>query len=180
MSLRKLTQLSMLLALSVVLNIFESMIPILGNIIPGCKLGLANVVVLFAVFMYRFKDAMFLSIMRVLIVGILRTGLLNIVFFFSLGGAILSTIMMCLAHRFTKLSVIGVSIVGAVSHSVGQIIVAVIGLHTSNLIFYLPYLLLLSVPTGILVGIIARQVLVFFERVDKTGHLVSKEVENNG
>lgn len=179
MSLRKLTQLSMLLALSVVLNIMESMIPILGNIVPGCKLGLANVVILFAVFMYHFSDAIFLSLMRVFIVGILRTGLLNIVFFFSLGGALLSTVMMYLAHRFTKLSVIGISIIGAVSHSIGQIIVAIIGFHTTNLIFYLPYLLLLSVPTGILVGIIARQVLIFFERVDENGHLIAKKTENN-
>lgn len=167
MELRKLTQLSMLLALSVVLNIFESMIPVLGNIIPGSKLGLANVVVLFVIVIYGFKDAISLSLMRVILVGILRTGLFNIVFFFSLSGAIMSVIAMYLAHRFTKLSIVGVSIIGSIFHSIGQIIIAVIGLNTPNLIFYLPYLLLLSVPTGIVIGMISKKVIFFYQKVEQ-------------
>lgn len=166
MELRKLTHLSMLLALSVVLNIFESMIPILGNIIPGSKLGLANVVILFVIYTYSFKDAIFLSVARVLLVGILRTGLFNIIFLFSLGGALLSVIAMYLAHRFTKLSVVGVSIIGATFHSIGQILIAIIILQLPNMIFYLPYLLLLSIPTGIAVGLIASKVLSLYKKVD--------------
>lgn len=166
MELRKLTQLSMLLALSVVLNIFESMIPVLGNIIPGSKLGLANVVVLFVIYIYGFKDAMMLAFMRVILVGILRTGLFNIIFFFSLGGGILSVIAMYLAHKYTKLSIVGVSILGSIFHSIGQIIIAIIGLHTVNIVFYLPYLLILSVPTGIVIGMIARQVLTYYHKVN--------------
>lgn len=165
MELKKITHLSMLLALSVVLNIIESMIPILGNIIPGSKLGLANIVVLFVIYVYGFKDAFFLSITRVLLVGILRTGLFNIIFFFSVGGAIFSVIMMTLAHRFTKLSVVGVSVVGAISHSIGQIIIAVIGFNTINIAYYLPYLLLLSLPTGIVIGLIAKQVLNYYKKL---------------
>lgn len=165
MELRKVTHLSMLLALSVVLNIIESMIPILGNIIPGSKLGLANIVVLFVIYVYGFKDAFFLSITRVLLVGILRTGLFNIIFFFSLGGAVFSVIMMALAHRFTKLSAVGVSVVGAISHSIGQIIIAVIGLNTINIAYYLPYLLLLSLPTGIIIGLTTKQVLNYYKKV---------------
>ncbi len=76
MELRKLTNLSMLLALSVILNIFESLIPILGNIIPGSKLGLSNVVILFVIYIYGFKDALYVSLMRVILVGVLRTGYL--------------------------------------------------------------------------------------------------------
>ena len=165
MELKKITHLSMLLALSVVLNIIESMIPILGNIIPGSKLGLANIVVLFVIYVYGFKDAFFLSITRVLLVGILRTGLFNIIFFFSVGGAIFSVIMMTLARRFTKLSVVGVSIIGAISHSIGQIIIAVIGFNTINIVYYLPYLLLLSLPTGIVIGLIAKQVLFYYKKL---------------
>lgn len=165
MELKKITHLSMLLALSVVLNIIESMIPILGNIIPGSKLGLANIVVLFVIYVYGFKDAFFLSITRVLLVGILRTGLFNIIFFFSVGGAIFSVVMMTLAHRFTKLSVVGVSVVGAISHSIGQIIIAVIGFNTINIAYYLPYLLLLSLPTGIVIGLIAKQVLNYYKKL---------------
>lgn len=165
MELRKLTNLSMLLAFSVVLNIFESFIPIFGNIIPGAKLGLANVVVLFVIYMYGFKDAITLSILRVILAGILRTGLFNIVFCFSLGGSILSVIAMSLVHKFTKLSVVGVSIIGSIFHSIGQIVIAIFFLNTPNIIFYLPYLLLLSVPTGIIIGMITRQILTFYNKV---------------
>ncbi|MDD4298928.1 MAG: Gx transporter family protein [Bacilli bacterium] len=166
MELRKLTQLSMLLALAVVLNIFESMIPILGNIIPGSKLGLANIVILFVIYIYGFKDAVFISLMRVLLVGILRTGLFNIVFFFSLGGGIISVIAMSLVHRFTKLSIIGVSIIGAIFHSIGQILIAIIGLKLPNMIYYLPYLLIISVPTGIVIGMISQKVITFYKKVE--------------
>lgn len=166
MELRKLTKLSMLLALAVVLNIVESMIPILGNIIPGSKLGLANIVILFIIYMYGFKDALFVSVMRVLLVGILRTGLFNIIFSFSLSGAILSVITMSLTHRFTKLSVVGVSIVGAISHSIGQILIAIVGLRMPNIIFYLPYLLILSIPTGIVTGMISQRVLAFYKKIE--------------
>ena len=116
MELRKLTHLSMLLALSVVLNIVESMIPVISSV-PGSKLGLANVVILFVIYVYGFKDAIYLSIMRVLLVGMIRNGLFNIIFFFSLCGGLLSVIAMYIARRFTKLSVVGVSIVGAVFHN---------------------------------------------------------------
>ncbi|MFA5407486.1 MAG: Gx transporter family protein [Bacilli bacterium] len=167
MKLRKITQLSMLLSLSVVLSLFESMIPILGNIIPGAKLGLANVVILFAIYVYGLKDALTLSLLRVLLVGILRTGLFNIVFFFSLGGALLSAIAMYIVSRYTKLSVVGISIVGAIFHSIGQILVAIIGLNTINIVFYLPYLLILSIPTGIIIGMITRQVLTFYKKIER-------------
>jgi heptaprenyl diphosphate synthase len=152
----------MLLALSVVLNLIESAIPFIGNIIPGIKLGLANTIVIFVIYMYGFKEAIFLSITRVLLVGILRTGLFNMIFMFSLSGAIFSVISMFIAKKYTKLSVVGVSILGAIMHSIGQIIIAIFMLN-SNIIFYLPYLLILSVPTGIIVGLAAKEVLTFYK-----------------
>jgi heptaprenyl diphosphate synthase len=166
MELRKLTHLSMLLALAVALNIFESLIPVLGNIIPGSKLGLANIITLFVIYIYGFKDALFISFTRVILVGILRTGLFNITFFFSLGGAILSVITMYLCYRYTKLSVIGVSVMGSISHSVGQIIVALVVLNIPNIIFYLPYLLVISVPTGIIIGMISNKVIYYYKKID--------------
>jgi heptaprenyl diphosphate synthase len=166
MELKKLVRLSMLLSLSVSLNVFESFIPILGNIIPGSKLGLANIVILFVIYLYGFKDAVFVSLMRVLLVGIIRTGLFNITFFFSLGGAILSVIAMYLSYKFTKLSVVGISIIGSIFHSIGQILIAILILKMPQMIYYLPYLLLLSVPTGIIIGMISKKVISFYKNVD--------------
>ncbi len=165
MELRKLTHLSMLLALSVVLNIVESMIPVISSV-PGSKLGLANVVILFVIYVYGFKDAIYLSFMRVLLVGMIRNGLFNIIFFFSLCGGLLSVIAMYIARRFTKLSVVGVSIVGAVFHNLGQLIVAVIGLNTPNFLFSLPVFMMLSIPTGIIVGMITKQVMTFYNKIN--------------
>lgn len=155
MEMKKFTRLSMLLALCVVLNIIESFIPIFNGSIPGLKLGLANVIVVIVLYLYSFKDAVYISILRVFIVGILRTGLFSMTFFFSLGGAILSILIMFLAKK-TKLSVIGVSILGSISHSVGQILIAILIINNVNVAYYTPWLLLFSIPTGILTGVISK------------------------
>ncbi|MDD2490187.1 MAG: Gx transporter family protein [Bacilli bacterium] len=159
MDLRKTVRLSMLLSLSIVLSLIESMIPIINGIIPGIKLGLANAIIILVLYLYGFKDAFFISITRVFLIGIIRTGLFNIIFFFSLSGALLSIIFMAFSKRFIKLSIVGVSIIGSVMHSIGQIIIAIIYLDTINIIYYLPYLFILSIPTGIIIGLIAKKML---------------------
>lgn len=154
---KKFTRLTMLLSLSVVLNIIESFIPLFSSI-PGLKLGLANIIILIVLYLYSFKDALYVSLLRIILVGILRTGLFSTTFFFSLEGALLSLCMMFLAKK-TKLSIIGVSIVGSIFHSIGQVIVAIILIKNTYIIYYIPWLLLFSIPTGILVGIVSKIVL---------------------
>ena len=163
MEIKKFTRLSMLLALSVVLNIVESFIPFFNGTIPGLKIGLANTVILFVLYFYSFKDAMTLSILRVLLVGILRTGLFSITSLFSFGGALISIVMMFLSKKFTKLSIIGVSIIGSISHAIGQIIVAILLVKNINIVYYLPWILLFAIPFGILVGFISKEMLKYFK-----------------
>lgn len=157
MDTRKFTRLSLLLALSVVLNIVESFIPIFNGYIPGLKIGLANIVTLFVLFNYSFKDALYIGILRVFLVGILRTGLFSPTFLFSLSGAVLSLIMMWLGKNIFKLSIIGTSIIGSVFHSLGQVLASIVILNTFNMIYYLPWLLLFSIPAGIFTGKIAQE-----------------------
>lgn len=164
MEIRKYTQLSMLLALAVVLNIVESAIPVFSMIVPGLRLGLANTVILFILYIYTWKDAMYISVLRVFLVGILLTGIFSLTFFFSLSGAILSIIAMALTKKITKLSIIGISIIGSIFHSIGQIAIAMIFLKTTNMIYYLPWLLLFSIPTGIIVGLISEQLIKHFKK----------------
>lgn len=154
---KKFTRLTMLLALSVVLNIIESFIPFFSAI-PGLKLGLANIIILIVLYLYSFKDAIYISFLRIIIVGILRTGLFSTTFFFSLGGAFLSLVAMYLVKK-TKLSIIGVSIIGSIFHSIGQVIVAIIFLKNTFIIYYIPWLLLFSIPTGIVVGLTSKAIL---------------------
>ncbi|MDD4036565.1 MAG: Gx transporter family protein [Bacilli bacterium] len=163
MKIRKITTIAMFISLSVVLSVIEGMIPLIGSIIPGIKLGLANIVILVALYILDFKDACYISIGRVFIVGLIRTGLFSIGFFLSLGGAISSIIFMYLFKKFSPLSVVGVSVIGSVFHCLGQIGMAIILLKTTSIIFYLPIILILSIPTGLVIGYVAKNVLRFYE-----------------
>lgn len=152
------TRLSLLLALSVVLNIVEAFIPLFNGFIPGLKLGLANIVTVFIIYQYGLKDALYVGILRVFLVGMLRTGLFNTSFIFSISGCILSIVMMFIAKKYLKLSIIGVSIIGSIFHSIGQVIIAMILLN-KTMLYYLPWLLLFSIPTGIIVGLISKKLI---------------------
>lgn len=148
----------MLLSMSIVLSIIESFIPLFNGFIPGLKLGLANIIVLIVLYKYDVRDVFFVSILRVIVVGIMRTGLFSVNFFFSLAGALFSCISMILVKK-THLSMIGVSVVGSIFHSVGQILIAIVFLKNSNILYYLPWLLLFSIPTGLFIGYISKLLL---------------------
>lgn len=154
---KKEIRLSMLLSISIILNILESLIPIFN--FPGIRIGLANIITLIVLYTYGSKDAIYISILRVLLVGILRTGLFSISFYFSLFGSIFSIISMIIFKK-TKLSIIGVSIVGSIMHNVGQIIAALFLINT-NLIYYMPILLITSIITGTIIGFISKELLNF-------------------
>lgn len=154
---KKEIRLSMLLSISIILNILESFIPIFN--FPGIRIGLANTITLIVLYTYGSKDAIYISILRVLLVGILRTGLFSIAFYFSLFGSIFSIISMIIFKK-TKLSIIGVSIVGAIMHNAGQIIAALFLINT-NLIYYMPILLITSIITGTIIGFISKELLNF-------------------
>ena len=158
---RKIAKIAMLLSLSVVLSLIESFIPLFTSI-PGIKLGLANIVIVFAIYELSFKDALYISILRVILLGILRTGLFSINFFFSLSGALLSIFAMYL-FKNTKMSIVGISIIGAIFHSVGQIIIAIIFLSNTDIIYYLPFLLIGSIISGLIIGICAKKVIEYYK-----------------
>ncbi len=163
MELRKTTRLSMLLAISIILNLLENLFPFFNGMIPGLKLGLANIVVLFVLYHFSIKEALLISILRVFLMGFISIGIFSITFWFSLGGALLSILMMYLAKKITSLSIIGVSIIGSISHSFGQILIAIIILNQTAMLYYLPWLLLFSIPTGIMVGLFSQILVKHFE-----------------
>ena len=151
-------RLVLLLSFSIVLSILESFIPLFNGYIPGLKLGLANIIVLIVLYKYDTKDVFFVSILRVIVVGLMRTGLFSVNFFFSLSGALFSAVSMILFKK-TKLSMIGVSVIGSIFHSIGQILIAILLLKNNNMIYYLPWLLLFSIPTGLFVGYVSKKML---------------------
>lgn len=166
MNLKKVVRLALFLALAIVLNIAESFIPFFNGVVPGLKIGLTNVIILFVLYFYSIGEAIVVSLLRVVIVGLLRTGLFSIPFIFSLAGAITALIFMYLAKRFFKFSIIGVSVIGSVTHSIAQLVAAMFIFKTANFSFYVPVILLISVPTGIIVGVLARKVLSLMNKKD--------------
>ena len=123
------------------------------------KKQIKYIIILFVLYKYNFKDSLYVSIVRVILVGLLRTGLFSISFWFSLSGAIFSIVFMYIAKKIKLLSVVGVSVVGSISHSIGQILIAIFILKNNNVIYYLPYLLILSIPTGVITGLITNKIL---------------------
>ena len=152
----RLSIIAMLLAVAIVLSYLESFIPVW---IPGVKLGLANVIILIMLYEFKFYEAGIVDILRILVVALIRGTFMSPTFFMSLSGGILSYFVMLLFSRIKVFSIIGVSVLGSISHGVGQIAVAIIIMGTQAVAYYLPFILLLSLGTGILSGFIARSYL---------------------
>lgn len=151
-----------MIALAFILSYLESFIPINAIIpIPGVKLGLANIVVLFALYTLKLRDAVIIAIIRVFLSGLLFGNPMTIAY--SLCGCALSLTVMYLTKK-TKLSIIGVSMLGGIFHNIGQLIMAVILTHTSRIAYYLPVLLISGMVTGLLMGVCAKMVI---ERINK-------------
>ena len=159
MNTKKMTRMAIYTALAIVLSIVESIIPIFNGVIPGLKIGLANIIIVGVLYKYSFKDTVLVSLIRVMVVGILRTGLFSITTMFSFTGAIISLILMFFFKKISKLSIIGVSIIGSIGHTMGQILFASIFMKNIKVFYYTPYLLIFSSITGIFVGIISKKIL---------------------
>ena len=154
----KLALLGILTAGAIVISILESFIPSIG--IPGIKLGLANIVILVTLYELGIWEAALVNLLRVLVANLVRGNFLSMGFVMSITGALFSLgIMIFLKLVIKKFSIIGVSVVGALFHVFGQILVAMIYLGGPAIIYYLPFIAISSIVTGILVGIVAKLII---------------------
>ena len=152
METRKVVHMGMLIALAMVLSFIESQIPAFIAV-PGIKLGLANIAVVFALYSLGFREALGVSLIRVVLSAILFGSVLSGLY--SAAGAILSLLGMALLKKSGFFGTVGVSVSGAVLHNLGQIGIACFILRTQALVYYLPFLILSAVVAGIVIGIIA-------------------------
>ena len=150
MDTKKIAYCGLLTTVALLLSYIERMIAI-PMIVPGMKLGLANIAVLIALYLFDSKTAFCISILRILISGILFTGFAS--FLYSASGALVSFCMMSLFKKTNRFSVIAVSIFGGISHNIGQIIIACIIVENIRLFYYMPFLIILGIITGFLTGI---------------------------
>ena len=149
---RQITTMGMLVALAMVLGFVETLIPInLG--IPGMKLGLANIVVVIALFLFDIKTAVVVSILRIILIA-MTFGNMSMMFY-SIAGASLSLLSMIAISKIKSFSLISVSIVGGIMHNVGQIICAAFVVRTNGVFTYLPVLMIAGLVSGALIGIVA-------------------------
>ena len=146
-SVRKIALVGILTAATIVVGILESFIPSVG--IPGVKLGLANIMILITLYELGILEAVFVNLSRVFLVGLFRGTLFSMGFWMSFAGAFLSLAIMIIFYLLIKkFSIIGVSVIGAIFHIVGQILVAILFLSTTLILYYLPIIAISAViPT---------------------------------
>lgn len=141
---------ALLVALAMALSWLESLLAFPG-LLPGMKVGLTNLVVLFALYRMKLRDAVCISLVRVLLVSMTFGNAYS--FAYSLAGAVLSLAVMAGLKKLDKFSILGVSIAGGVCHNAGQLAVAAAVLGTARLGWYFPVLLFSGTAAGVVIGI---------------------------
>ena len=140
-------------ALAIIFSYVESLIPIhIG--IPGVKLGLANLIIVIALYKMSVKEAYLLSVVRVILAGFMFGNLFAILY--SLAGGMLSLTIMSILKKKDKFSVYGISIAGGVFHNIGQLVMAIIVLESVSIGYYFPVLLISGLVTGFVIGVVSN------------------------
>ena len=144
--------LALMVAYSLVLYIIESMLPTLYFIAPGAKLGLTNIVTLSMMYILGAKEAFIVMVVRIVMSSIFGRSMSA--FMYSFGGGVLSLLAMYLVKKanFKSVSIIGISVIGALFFNIGQLLVSAAVIKNISIFVYLPILTYISLGTGILVG----------------------------
>ena len=148
---RQLAYLGLCTAVALILAYVEVLLPPLFTAVPGIKLGLPNIAIIFVLYRYGLRHAAAVSFVRMAVVAMLFGNPMT--FVYSLAGAVLSLLVMALLRRLDCLSVVGVSVAGGVFHNVGQILMAMLLLGTAELGYYLIVLAVTGTVSGVFVGL---------------------------
>ena len=143
-------------ALALIFSYVESLIPIHFGI-PGVKLGVANLIIVIALYKMSIKETYALSVVRIVLAGFMFGNLFAILY--SLAGGMLSLTIMSVLKRVGKFSVFGISIAGGVFHNVGQLIMAAFVLESISIGYYFPVLLISGLVTGVVIGLISNEMM---------------------
>ena len=139
------------IALAMILAYVEVLLPPLFAAVPGIKMGLPNIIIVFLLYKKGVFSAITVSLVRIIVVSMLFSNAMS--FLYSLAGAVLSLAVMVLLRRLNFLSTVGVSVAGAVMHNVGQVLMAMLLLDTTELGYYLVILLFTGVIAGVFIGL---------------------------
>lgn len=162
---RKLVTIALLTTTALMLSYIESLFPFFFGV-PGMKLGLANLAVVIALYFYGWREALTVNALRIILSGLLFGNLFSILF--SLGGALISFLCMVSARKL-GLSLYGVSMAGGVFHNVGQLLIAAFIVQTVEIGYYAPFLLTAGLVTGLLIGVLGKELLHRMPKGQDTG-----------
>ena len=149
---RTISTVAMASTLALILSYIESLVP-LSFAVPGIKMGLANIAIVFVLYRLGEKEAIAVSLIRLFWVAVLFGSFMT--FLYSLAGAVLSMAVMIILKKSEKFSAIGVSVAGGITHNAGQIIAAVLLMETAQIAYYLPVLVVSGTVTGVIIGIVS-------------------------
>lgn len=150
---KKLAEFGCLIAFAMIASYVEFLLPIpIG--IPGAKLGLANVAIVYSLERIGPKGAIVINVSRILFCGLLFGNVYSLLY--SLAGGIFSLGIMVILHKTKIFSIVGVSIAGGVAHNLGQLLLAIIITEVPVLLYYVPFLLVAGALTGLFNGWLAR------------------------
>lgn len=150
-SIKKTALLGMVTSVALVLAYLEAILPPISTAVPGIKMGLPNLAIIFVLYRFGLKDAAVVSALRLFIVALLFGNVMTLAY--SASGAVLSLALMGILKKTDKFSSVGVSVVGAVMHNLGQILVAIFLFETVQLGYYMIVLSVTGSIAGVLIGI---------------------------
>ena len=168
--LRRLTELSLLAAASLVLFVFESLVPVPP---PWLRLGLANVVTVGVLFLHGAAAALIVTLARVVLGSLLVGGFLSPAFLLSLSGGLAALLAMAAARRLapSALSPVGISVLGSIGHNVGQLVaLSALYVRAPDAMRLLPYLTLSATLAGCLIGLLAAALIAYLATRRRLGH----------
>ena len=160
METRRIAQIGVLVSLAMVLSYLESLFPVFLAV-PGIRIGLANIAIVFALYHLGFRAALGISVVRVVLSALLFGSVISMSY--SLCGALISLAMMAILKRSGLFGTVAVSVVGGVSHNLGQIAVACLILQTKAIAYYAPVLILSGTASGVVVGLVSAAVITRLE-----------------
>ncbi len=152
---KKVAKIGIFVALAMVFSYIEVLIPFSFGI-PGVKLGIANIVVVTALYLMTPGEAFMISMVRIFLIGILFGNGVSLLYSFT--GGILSFLVMYFFRKRDWFSVIGVSVLGGVFHNLGQILSAALVIRSEKILYYFPVLLVAGVLTGALIGFLSEKI----------------------
>lgn len=162
MNTKKITESGLLLAVSLVLAYFESLLPVMIAV-PGVKLGLANIITMLVLYQSGAKQAFILMTVRVVMAGFLFSGVMGILYSFA--GGVLCILAMYIVKKSPYFSVLGVSMTGAVFHNLGQLIIAFILMENAHILYYFPVLGVAALLSGFAIGYISEILIKRFQKM---------------